>query len=173
MIAFLVAIVSHTPTWVWGVFAALVLFGLRQTRTQDISAARVWIVPALVGSASLLGALRGFGGAGEWLTGAAWVAGALLGFASNRSLDLPRRVSANADGSFRVGGSVAPLLIFVGVFALRYAVNVGLAIDPAIGGSPAAATIVAVAYGLTAGLLVARSRKIWATRRAPAGLMAA
>ncbi len=169
----LAAIASHTPTWVWAVLAALVLLGLRQLRTRDLSAARVWLVPALVGAASLVGALRGFAGAGEWLTGAAWIVGALLGFASNKTLDLPRQVSANADGSFRVGGSVAPLLIFVGVFLLRYVVNVALAIQPALAGNPTAATFVAAAYGLTAGLLAARSRKIWATRRAPAALVAA
>jgi hypothetical protein len=173
MTAFLIAIVSHTPTWVWAVFAALVLLGLRQTRTQDVSAARVWLVPAILGAASLLGALRGFAAAGELLTGAAWGVGALLGLLSNRGLNLPRRVSANADGSFRVGGSVAPLLLFVGVFAIRYVVNVALAVQPSLAVSPVAATIAALAYGFTAGLLVARSRRIWATRRAPAGLAAA
>ncbi len=157
-------IFTHTPTSVWAVLAALVLLGLRQTRTQDMSARRVWLVPAVVGVASLAGALRGFAGAGELLTGACWVAGAALGFASNRSLDLPRRVSANADGSFRIGGSIAPLLLFVGVFLVRYVVNVALAIQPALSGNPAAAAAAAIAYGFTAGLLAARSRKIWATR---------
>ena len=94
----LLAIVTRTPTAVWAILAVLVLAGLRQTRTQTMSAARVWIIPALVGAASLAGALRGFAGAGEILTGACWAAGAALGFASNRALDLPRRVSANAAG---------------------------------------------------------------------------
>jgi hypothetical protein len=80
----LLAIFSHTPTSVWAVFAVLVLLGLRQTRTQDMSATRVWIVPAVLGVASLAGALRGFAGAGELLTGACWAAGAALGFVSNR-----------------------------------------------------------------------------------------
>ncbi len=157
-------ILTHTPTSVWAVFAVLVLLGLRQTRTQDMSATRVWIVPAVVGVASLVGALQGFAGAGELLTGACWAAGAALGFVSNRSLDLPRRVSANADGSFRIGGSVAPLLLFTGVFLVRYVVNVALAIQPSLSGNPAAAAAAAIAYGFTAGLLAARSRKIWSTR---------
>jgi len=160
----LLAIFSHTPTWVWAVFAALVLFGLRQTRTQDMAAARVLIVPAVVAVASLGSALQGFAGAGELLTGACWAAGAALGFVSNRSLDLPRRVSANADGSFRIGGSIAPLLLFTGVFLLRYVVNVALAMQPSLAGNPAAAAAAAIAYGFTAGLLAARSRKIWSTR---------
>ena len=166
-------IVTHTPAAVWGALALLVLFGLRQTRTQRLSAGRVWLVPALVGAASLAGALRGFAGAGEMLTGASWAAGAVLGFLSNRSLDLPRRVSANADGSFTIGGSVAPLLLFVGVFMVRYVVNVALAIHPALAHDPLAAGGAAIAYGLTAGLLAARSRKIWSTRRDRGGLVAA
>jgi hypothetical protein len=166
-------ILTHTPIAVWAVLAALVLLGLRQTRTQTMSATRVWLVPAVVGAASLAGALRGFAGAGELLTGACWAVGAALGFASNRSLDLPRRVSANADGSFTIGGSIAPLLLFVGVFMVRYVVNVALAISPALASNPTAAAAAAIAYGFTTGLLAARSRKIWSTRRACAGLLAA
>ena len=158
-------IVTHTPTLVWAGLAAIVMVGLRQTRTQTLSAGRVWLVPLVVAAASLAGALRGFAGAGELLTGACWALGAALGFASNRSLDLPRRVSANADGSFTVGGSIAPLLVFLGVFLVRYVVNVALAIHPALSGNPGAAAAAAIAYGLTTGLLVARSRKIWNTRR--------
>jgi len=166
-------ILSHTPPAVWIGLAALVLVGLRQTRTQRVSAGRVWLIPVVVGAASLAGALRGFSGAGELLTGACWAVGAALGFLSNRALDLPRRVSANADGSFTIGGSIAPLLLFMGVFMVRYVVNVALAIAPALAHNPAAAAAAAIAYGLTAGLLAARSRKIWATRRDRGALAAA
>lgn len=169
----LIDIVSHTPLAVWIALAVLVLMGLRQTRTQRMSAGRVWLVPLLVGAASLAGALHGFADAGVLLTGACWAAGAALGFLSNRRLDLPRRVGANADGSFTVGGSIAPLLLFVGVFMVRYVVNVALAIAPALAHNPAAAATAAIAYGLTAGLLAARSRKIWSTRRARGALVAA
>ena len=158
-------IVTHTPTAVWIALAVLVLVGLRQMRTQTLSAGRVWIVPLVAGAASLAGALRGFAGAGELLTGACWALGAALGFASNRWLDLPRRASANADGSFTVGGSVAPLLLLLGIFMVRYVANVALAIQPALANDPGAAALAAVAYGVTAGLLAARSRKIWTTRR--------
>jgi hypothetical protein len=160
----LIAILEHTPTAVWAVLAVLVLVGLRQTRTQTLSGGRVWLVPLIAGVASLAGALRGFGGAGELLTGGCWAIGAALGFAANRSLDLPRRVAANADGSFTIGGSIAPLFLLVGIFLVRYATNVALAIQPSLANDPLAAAVVAIAYGLTAGLLAARARKIWSTR---------
>ncbi len=173
MFATLSLIVTHTPAWVWAALAALVLAGLRQTRTHDVSATRVWLVPALLGTLSLLGALRGFAHAGEILTGAGWAAGALLGFASNRVLALPRQVQANADGSFRVAGSVAPLLLFVGVFMIRYVVNVALALQPGLSGNVGAALVAAAAYGLSAGLFAARARRIWAARGPAAGFATA
>lgn len=166
-------IVTHTPVAVWAGLAAMVLVGWRQTRTQAMSATRVWLVPAIVGAASLASALVAFSGAGPVLTGACWAVGVALGFMSNRSLDLPRRVSANADGSFMVGGSIAPLLLYVGVFMVRYGVNVALAIQPSLGHDPLAAAAAAIAYGFTTGLLAARSRKIWATRRDRGTLLAA
>ncbi|HEY8973074.1 MAG TPA: DUF6622 family protein [Burkholderiaceae bacterium] len=160
----LIAILEHTPTAVWAVLAVLVLVGLRQTRTQTLSGGRVWLVPLIAGVASLAGALRGFGAAGELLTGACWAIGAGLGLAANRALDLPRRVVANADGSFTIGGSIAPLFLLVGIFLVRYATNVALAVQPSLANDPLAAAVVAIAYGLTAGLLAARARKIWSTR---------
>jgi hypothetical protein len=167
------AILAHTPTAVWAVLAVLVAFGLRQTRTQTLPAARVLLVPVVLGLASLAGALRGFAGAGELLTGTSWLAGAALGALANRWLDLPRRVSANADGSFTIGGSIAPLLLYVGVFMVRYVVNVALAVQPSLSGNATAAVLAAAAYGLTAGLLAARAGKIWATRRDTAPVLAA
>ena len=166
-------IVTHTPVAVWAGLAAMVLLGLRQTRTQAVSATRVWLVPALVGAASLASALVAFAAAGPMLTSACWAVGVALGFVSNRSLDLPRRVGANVDGSFTVGGSIAPLLLFVGMFMVRYVVNVALAIQPSLGHDPVAAAAAAIAYGLPTGLLAARSRKIWATRRDRGTLLAA
>ena len=166
----LIAILEHTPAAVWAVLALLVGIGLRQTRTQTLSGGRVWLVPLVAGAASLAGAVRGFGGAGELLTGACWAVGTAIGFAANRWLDLPRRVVANADGSFTIGGSIAPLFILVGIFLVRYASNVALAIQPALARDPLAAATVAIAYGLSAGLLLARARRIWST---PAGRAAA
>jgi len=166
----LLAIVTHTPTWVWAVFAALVAMGLQQMRTRDVAALRMWIVPIAMGSFSLLGAWHAFAGVGEALVVAAWLVGAAIGFASNWSLDLPRRVSANADGSFRIEGSIAPLLLFVAIFLLRYAVGATLAIAPALASNARAAMLLCMACGLPTGLLVARSRKVLSTRGTSTGL---
>ena len=160
----LLDILTHTPPVVWGALALLVLFGVRQMRTQTMSAGRVWLVPVVVGAASRAGALRGSAGAGELLTGACWAVGAALGFASNCSLEAaaPRERTPTAASPWRQHRAAAAVL---GVFLVRYVVNVALAIQPTLSGNPEAAAAAAIAYGLTAGLLAARSRKIWSTRR--------
>ncbi len=164
MASFLLDIVTHTPLPVWAGFGLLVFLGLLQTRTRRVSAARLWIVPVVMGVYSFLGTWSAFGGAGSLPAVAAWAAGAAIGFASNRALDLPRQVSANADGSFQIGGSVAPLALFVTIFLLRYAIGVMLAVAPAFAQQPLVALVASFACGLPSRLLVARSRKILSSR---------
>jgi hypothetical protein len=169
----LLDIVTHTPVAVWAGLAAWCCWACARR-------ARRRCPPHASGSCPRSWARRRWPARwrvrrrrSELLTGACWAVGAALGFVSNRSLDLPRRVSANADGSFTVGGSIAPLLLFVGVFMVRYVVNVALAIQPSLAHDPVAAAAAAIAYGFTTGLLAARSRKIWATRRDRGTLLAA
>jgi len=173
MIDFLAAIVSHTPLWVWIVLAMIVRLGAAQMRTRDVAAARVVLVPALLAAFSLWGATSAFGRAGAALVLAAWLAGAALGWASNRALDLPRRVDANADGSFRVGGSIAPLVLMLAVFLLRYVNGVAIAIDRPLATTPWYAIAATLAFAAPTGLYAARARKIWMSRRAGGVLSAA
>ena len=41
-------ILEHTPVWVWIVFAGIVLLGLQQVRTRDVSIARATILPVVM-----------------------------------------------------------------------------------------------------------------------------
>lgn len=171
--SFLLAILAQTPLAVWAGLAVLVVLGLKQTRARDVSALRLWLVPIVMGTFSFLGTWAAFGGAAQWLACGAWIAGAAAGFAANRGLDLPRQVSANADGRFRIGGSFAPLVLFLSIFLLRYAMAVTLAVAPQLAHDPLAAALAALAGGLPTGLLIARSRKVLTTRRAADGFAAA
>ena len=173
MLDFLLAIVSHTPTWVWVALGLIVWAGLAQTRTRDIAARRVILMPALLLAFSLWGAWSAFGRTGLALVLALWGIGLVLGWSSNRVLDLPRQVSANADGSFRVGGSFAPMVLMLCVFLARYVNGIALAMKPALATTPAYVIAAALVFSLPTGLFVARSRKIWASRRATPGMAVA
>ena len=173
MLDFLLAIVTHTPTWVWAVFGLIVWAGLAQARTRDVAARRVILMPVILLAFSLWGASSAFGRAGLALVLALWGIGIALGWSSNRVLDLPRQVSANADGSFRVGGSFAPMLLMLCVFLARYVNGVALAIKPALATNPGYVIAATLVFALPAGLFAARSRKVWAARRSAGTLAAA
>ena len=77
----LIAIVQHTPAWVWGLLSALIAFGLWQTRDRKMSLVRATILPLVMVALSLSGVLNAFGHTPVALGG--WAAGvsAALAFA--------------------------------------------------------------------------------------------
>jgi hypothetical protein len=166
MIDFLHAVLVHTPTRVWILLAVLVAVGLRQTAPRRVSASRVLMLPVAIGLLSLSSAWNAFGAAGAVETPLAWALGAVIGLAGGRALALPQGVVAHADGSFELPGSIVPLLVMLGVFALRYVVNVALAVSPGLAAQAAFAIAASAAYGAPVGLLAARARRVWAARAA-------
>lgn len=157
----LLAILSHTPLWVWGLLALLIHIGWKQTCTRDVSTARLVLLPLAIGLMSLWTADAAFAGAvGSAAVIGAWACGFALGLAANRWLDLPRRCHANPDGTFRVEGSLAPLALMLSVFLVRYANGVALAIHPAFKTDATYVILAAIVFAWPAGLLAARSRKV-------------
>lgn len=163
MTTFISTILTHTPLWVWGLLAGLVALGLRQSRDQVLTLRRVLLLPASMGAWAFFSAGQAFG----WrpATVAAWLAGAALGCAANRWLMLPRRVQALPDGRYAVGGSWAPLVLFITIFMVRYAVAAALAVVPELATLPAFAAAACALYGLPSGLLVARARRVLQARQ--------
>ena len=162
-------ILRHTPGYVWAILAALIAFGIIQLRTYRVTRARLALAPIGLGAFSLWGASLAFGFNAGVI--GAWLVGMALAFAANRRLQWPRRIEVDGD-AFRLEGSVIPLLLMLGIFALRYAVAVtlvfhhDLATDPLFGGALAAT------YGALSGLFAARAWRI--LQAAPrAGLAAA
>ena len=163
MTAYLVAIVSRTPLWVWFLLAALIALGLTQMRQRSVPRQRVILLPVVLAVLSLAGVASTFG-----LRAAVegpWLAGGLLGFVIARFALPAPRASYQADGRFLVAGSAWPLAMMMAVFFVRYAVNVMLAIAPARAQDLGFAAIVALLYALPAGLMAGRAQRILATTR--------
>jgi hypothetical protein len=162
MSTFLFTVVTHTPLWVWCLLACLVVLGLRQVRDQVLGLRRVLLLPAALGGWAFFSATLAFG----WhpATVAAWLCGACLGHALNRWLMLPRRVQALADGRFAIAGSWAPLVLFLTIFSIRYAVAASLAVVPELATLPAFAAAACALYGLPSGLLAARAQRVLQAR---------
>jgi hypothetical protein len=160
MSSFLMMIVTRTPAWVWLILAALVALGLIQARDHVVPRFRVILQALALGGLSLWGVAGAFGL--HPAVEGPWLGGVLLGLAANRVFMLPRRVQALPDGRFAIAGSWLPLAMLMTVFFMRYAVNVSLALAPALRADTGFAAIAAVLYGLPAGLMAGRALRILA-----------
>ncbi len=168
---FIIAVVTHTPLWVWALLAALVALGLSQTRDQVLTAPRLLAQPLGMGAYALFGATQAFG----WHAGVQpmWLLGLALGFGLNHWLRLPRRMQALPDGRFAIGGSWTPLALIVGVFSLRYLAAVSIALTPQLAHQPWFAALASALYGLPIGLLAARAVRVLKLRQRASGWVAA
>jgi len=155
------AMLRGTPTWVWGVLAALVVLGLSQLRDRTASLLRTSLVPVGMTAFSAWGMLSAFGGTpigAEVLS--VWIGIAVLVTAALA----PGRAAATYDPArreYRMPGSVVPLLLIVGIFVTKWMVGVQLAILPRLAADTAFALPVAAVYGIFTGLFAGRAARLW------------
>ena len=157
----IVEVVRHTPVWVWGILAAIVVLGALQMRDHATSRLRLLAMPLGMGGYSLWGAVSAFGVQAPVLL--AWTAGLSIALVSNARVGWPGKVRADGDGGFALPGSPLPLLLMLAVFALRYAVTVSLVLHPQWRVEAGFELPASVAAGFLAGLFAARARRILGT----------
>jgi hypothetical protein len=167
-----IAIVQHTPAWVWGLLSVLIAFGLSQTRDREISLLRVTILPLVMIALSMSGVLRAFGHAPVALGGWAAGVGAALAFA-RQIVSVRGAIWTAPTATLHVPGSWLPLALIVGLFAVKYFVGVQLAMHPALATDASFAGLCSLAYGGFSGLFLARAMSLRVLARRPAGLQAA
>jgi hypothetical protein len=164
-------IVSHTPVVVWAVLAGLIVLGASQARARRVGLARATALPLAMVAMSLWGTASLFGsGAHLTLVLASWLAAAAAAFVPVMRLAAAHGTQFDAgSNSFVVPGSWMPMLLIAGVFALRYATNVALALQPALAADATFAAGVAALSGLFTGVFGGRAARLWrlAQQRAP------
>ncbi len=159
-------ILQHTPTWVYALFVALVALGAWQTRTRALSLGRVLAMPVAMGAFSLYGVLSGLGGSGAVL--AEWAVALLAATALFAAMGLGSDARhAPGTRTFTVPGSWLPLVAILVVFFLRYAINVGLALDATLRESAFFLGGAAAAYGASSGFFAARALGVLGRARVP------
>ena len=152
-------IFSRIPTFVWAVFAALIVMGVVQSRDQFASAKRLMILPLVWMAFGVWGIYNAFG-----LQAAPLVAWA-LGMATSATLVLRSGWpgSARFDAArqqFFVPGSWLPMGLMMGLFVGKLAVGMRLVMQPAVAHNTAAAIGFSAAFGLLSGSFLGRSRAI-------------
>jgi hypothetical protein len=157
-------ILSHIPSWVWAIFAALIVMGVVQSRDQFASAKRLLILPLVWAVFGVWGICSAFGPQAAPLL--AWG----LGLASSAALVLrsgwPGGARFDAERQLLfVPGSWGPLGLMMGLFVGKFALGMSLALQPALAHNLAAAVGFSALFGLLSGAFLGRSRAILA--RAP------
>src|SRR5215471_6812872 len=123
------AILQHSPWWVYVLFAVLIWFGLRALRPRTLPIWRLMIVPAVFigwGIASMLTQSRtSVFLIAVWLVTA--TVGAILAWIGARRLEV--RID-RAHRSVTLPGSVRPLVVNMLIFAAKYAIGVAMVLSP-------------------------------------------
>ena len=151
-----IAIVQHTPGWVWGLLAVLIALGLSQTRDREASVGRVTVLPVAMVSLSLFGVIGVFGptllALGTWAVG---MAVALL--FGQRAVALRGARWSARTRRLALPGSWLPLGLILALFVLKYSAGVSLGLHPSLRAEPLFAGGLGFAYGLFSGLFLARA----------------
>jgi hypothetical protein len=157
----LVPVLRQTPTWVWGLLAALLALGFSQLRDRTASLARVSLLPLAMTIFSVSGTLSALGGTPHRaLSVMAWLVAAALAFALlSRGRDAAQYDPARR--LYRLPGSAVPLLLIVGIFLVKYVVGVDLAMTPQLVRDTPYVLTIAALYGAFTGVFVGRASRLW------------
>jgi len=168
----ILAILQHTPTWVWMAFIAVMTLGISQTRTREVSQGRATLLPLVMTILSLSGVLSAFSQVPLAL--AAWGVGLVLSFtvigpvvAIKGATWLPEM------RRFRIPGSWLPITLILGLFATKYSAGVSLALNHSLATDIPVATLLSLTYGVFAGIFLARARSLFALTRIARGVQVA
>ena len=142
----LVQIITHTPTWVFGLLALLLWLGGRQLRAGQVSLVRMVVMPVAMAGLSVYGVWSAFGGTP--LAALAWALALLAVCALALLLAPPTGTRYHPERrSFSMPGSALPLALMMGIFFTKYAVGVALAVS--------------ALYGAFSGGFAARALRLW------------
>ena len=152
-------ILSHTPTWVFGLFAALLALGLKQTRAGTMGLLRVSLMPVAMTALSVYGTISAFGAAPAVVLAWTATAGALLAFVVRRPLASAVRFDATSR-TLQMPGSWVPLALMMGIFLTKYFVGAVLAMQPALAGNAGFGIGFAALYGAFSGVFTGRAVRL-------------
>ncbi|MFO1338326.1 MAG: DUF6622 family protein [Burkholderiaceae bacterium] len=157
----LIQILTHTPTWVFALFAGLLVLGVSQLAGRRIGWRRVALLPLAMLGLSLAGVVSAFAGRQPEVL-AAWAAAVGLAAAVVASRPLPEGTRYDpAARRFAVPGSAWPLVLMMAIFSTKYAVGVALAMQPALAGQAAFAWGLSLLYGTLSGVFLGRALRLW------------
>jgi len=163
----LLAILTHTPIYVWAIFALILFLGYQRTRDRTVSLWRLLLLPLILGVV----AVSGFAGAGL-STIPAVVVGLAIGGVAGWLLERDGATRRLPAGRLWVRGEWWSLVQIVLIFGFRYSIAVSAAVDPTLATDPtwhlATVFVSSLLTALILGRTAARLRVYFTTRPAEA-----
>jgi hypothetical protein len=159
----LLMILRSTPTWVWGLLAALLWLGFTQTRDRQAGLLRVSLMPVVMMGLAIGGMTSAFGSSPMFgYAMLMWMLAVAVMFAFVGMTRAPEGTRYDATTrSFFLPGSGVPLLLIAGIFLTRYIVNVDVAMQASLARDGQYTLIVGALYGLTSGIFLGRAARLW------------
>ncbi|MDO9359878.1 MAG: hypothetical protein Q7T70_12895 [Polaromonas sp.] len=156
-------VLSKTPLWVGGLFAALLALGLSQTRDRQVSQLRMAIMPLAMNGLSLWGTASAFGKSPLFgYVMLAWAVGALLTGSLVAMTSPPAGTRHDAASrSFSIPGSWLPMALILGIFLTKYIVGVDLTMQPGLAQDSQYTLVVGSLYGVFSGTFAGRAIRLW------------
>ncbi len=150
-------IISHTPLWVFAVFAVLVYRGIVATRDRALQAAPLVLLACaflfLGGQGALAIAHGSAAPLGVWAL--AFVTSVLVAMKT-----VPDSMVYGSREAPMQRGSLASLVLILAIFATRYSVAVASAMHPDQLSGFAASTSLCALYGVTSGVVIGRALRV-------------
>jgi hypothetical protein len=149
-------ILSRTPIWVYGLFIALIVFGIQQARSRAVNAVLAYFLPFGMIALSLAGINSSFGIQPTSI--AMWAIGLLLITSIGFKYFRDDRVTFNqSTRTFFIPGSWAPFFVIMAIFLTKYVFGVMKALDAEILDNPAFVATLSFAYGCFSGYFSSRA----------------
>lgn len=150
------AIFQRTPFWVWPLLLVLIAAGLRLSRTRSVPPTPVIVISGVMLSVSLLGVISVFHASALALL--AWLSLLVLTLIACRQWGYPRGWHYDAHTKrLHVPGSWWPMILFLLIFSLKFAVGMALSLRPQWALQTRFLLPVSALYGLLSGIFAARA----------------
>ena len=127
----ILAILSHTPIWVWALYAVVLFMGYQRTRDRTVAVWRMMAFPVVM----IVLALSTMIGAGLGVLPAALV-GLAIGGVSGWLLERDGATRRLPGGRLWLRGEWGSLVQIVLIFVFRYAIAVIAAVNPMLATDP-------------------------------------
>lgn len=159
-----IAILQHTPTWVYVLLFVLIALGVSQSFPRTMTLRRSTVLPLVLVGVSLMGVVSTF--ERRPLALLAWAL-ALCGAvaAMHGRVDTSATHFSPVTQRFQLPGSWLPLVLMLGLFAVKFGAGVTLANQPQMAESAGFALAASAAYGLFSGIFLGRAIALWTLAR--------